>query len=89
MKSVLKKYNTLLGYRIPPVSMNIFLAAIRFNRPRLRVARDTLLFLLFNNLVVLVITYIPLFAVACRAVGTHTVTSQRRRLTHSFRGLCK
>lgn len=51
--------NLQLGYLTPPVGMNLFLASVRFNRPLLSVARDTLPFLLLNSLVVLVITYIP------------------------------
>jgi TRAP-type C4-dicarboxylate transport system permease large subunit len=44
---------------MPPVGMNLFLSAYRFDRPFLEVARSTLPFLLILLGGVLVITYIP------------------------------
>ena len=51
--------NLQLGYLTPPVGMNLFLASVRFNRPLLRVARETFPFLLLNALAVLLITFLP------------------------------
>ncbi len=51
--------NLELGFLMPPVGMNLFLSAYRFDRPFLEVARSTLPFLLILLGGVLVITYIP------------------------------
>lgn len=51
--------NLQLGYLTPPVGMNLFLAAYRFNQPLARVYRDSFPFLLVMLLGVLLITYVP------------------------------
>ncbi|NQT62889.1 MAG: TRAP transporter large permease subunit [Candidatus Marinimicrobia bacterium] len=51
--------NLELGYLTPPVGMNLFLSAIRFERPLPQVYRDTLPFFLLLLVMVLVITYLP------------------------------
>lgn len=51
--------NLALGYLTPPVGMNLFLAAARFDRPVLQIARHSLPFLLLLAIVVLLITYVP------------------------------
>ena len=51
--------NLELGFLMPPVGMNLFLSAYRFDRPFLEVARATLPFLLILLLGVLAITYVP------------------------------
>ncbi|MFQ5785839.1 MAG: TRAP transporter large permease subunit [Alphaproteobacteria bacterium] len=51
--------NLELGYLTPPVGMNLFLAAYRFERPLVEVARSALPFLLVLLAVVLLVTYVP------------------------------
>jgi tripartite ATP-independent transporter DctM subunit len=51
--------NLELGYLTPPVGMNLFLAATRFERPLLAVYRSALPFLLLLLAVVLLVTYVP------------------------------
>ena len=51
--------NLELGYLTPPVGMNLFLSAIRFERPLPKVYRDTLPFFLLLLVMVLIITYLP------------------------------
>jgi tripartite ATP-independent transporter DctM subunit len=51
--------NLELGYLTPPVGMNLFLAAYRFERPLVQIYRSGLPFLLLLMIVVLLITYIP------------------------------
>ncbi|MEE8538659.1 MAG: TRAP transporter large permease subunit, partial [Woeseiaceae bacterium] len=51
--------NLELGYLTPPVGMNLFLAAYRFDKPLAEVYRAALPFLLVLLLVVLMVTYIP------------------------------
>ncbi len=51
--------NLQLGYLTPPVGMNLFLAAFRFEIPLLRVGRYALPFLLILGLIVLLVTYVP------------------------------
>jgi len=53
--------NLELGYLTPPVGLNLYLAAYCFNEPINRVYRDVLIFLFFQLLAVLLITYVPLF----------------------------
>ena len=54
--------NLQLGYLTPPVGMNLFLAAYRFDRPLGEVYRSVLPFLLILLLGVIAITYIPLLS---------------------------
>ncbi len=51
--------NLELGYLTPPVGMNLFLSSSRFDKPLIRVYRDTLPFLLILTVAVLLITYVP------------------------------
>ena len=51
--------NLQLGYLTPPVGMNLFLAAFRFERPFGEVCRAVLPFLGVLLVVVLVVTYVP------------------------------
>jgi len=51
--------NLELGYLTPPVGMNLFLAAYRFEKPVVEVWRAGLPFLLLLTLVVLLVTYVP------------------------------
>jgi TRAP-type C4-dicarboxylate transport system permease large subunit len=51
--------NLELGYLTPPVGLNLFLAASRFNKPLTSLFRYVLPFLLIMALSVLLITYVP------------------------------
>jgi C4-dicarboxylate transporter DctM subunit len=51
--------NLELGYLTPPVGLNLFLAAYRFNRPVMTVARAALVPMLVLLSGVIVITYWP------------------------------
>ncbi len=51
--------NLELGYLTPPLGLNLFLAAFRFDKPVVTVYRSALRFLLVLVLVVLVVTYVP------------------------------
>ncbi len=56
--------NMELGYLTPPVGMNLFLAAFRFERPLMEVYRATLPFFLIMLAGVLLITYLPWLSTA-------------------------
>lgn len=56
--------NLELGYLTPPVGMNLFLAAIRFELPILKVCRSVLPFLATLLTVVLLVTYWPQLSLA-------------------------
>jgi tripartite ATP-independent transporter DctM subunit len=51
--------NLELGYLTPPVGLNLYLAASRFNKPLTTVVRTVLPFLLIMAMAVLLITYVP------------------------------
>ena len=51
--------NLELGYLTPPLGLNLFLAAYRFERPVLAIYRSSLPFLLVLAVVVLLVTYVP------------------------------
>ncbi|UCH72742.1 MAG: TRAP transporter large permease subunit [Rhodospirillales bacterium] len=51
--------NLELGYLTPPVGMNLFLAAYRFDKPVVEIWRAALPFLGLLALVVLLVTYVP------------------------------
>lgn len=51
--------NLELGYLTPPVGMNLFLSAYRFEKPVVEIWRAGLPFLLILALVVLLVTYVP------------------------------
>jgi tripartite ATP-independent transporter DctM subunit len=54
--------NLGVGYLTPPVGLNLFLAAYRFNEPLVKIYRDVIPFFLVLLAVVLVITYVPWFS---------------------------
>jgi tripartite ATP-independent transporter DctM subunit len=56
--------NLELGYLTPPVGLNLYLAAYRFNEPIHRVYRDVFVFLMLGLAAVLLITYVPLLTTA-------------------------
>jgi len=58
--------NMELGYLMPPVGLNLFLASYRFERPLATLYRDVLPFLLVLLAAVLVITYVPWMTAALR-----------------------
>jgi C4-dicarboxylate transporter DctM subunit len=51
--------NLELGYLTPPVGLNLYLAASRFDKPLTTVVRTVLPFLLIMAVAVLLITYVP------------------------------
>ena len=51
--------NLELGYLTPPVGINLFLSAFRFDKPVVEVWRAVLPFLLILAMVVLLVTYVP------------------------------
>jgi tripartite ATP-independent transporter DctM subunit len=51
--------NLELGYLTPPVGLNLFLSAYRFDKPLLEVARATLPMMLVLLAAVILITYVP------------------------------
>jgi tripartite ATP-independent transporter DctM subunit len=55
--------NLELGFITPPVGMNLFLSAYRFEKPMLKVYRSTLPFFVVRLLAVLAITYIPIISI--------------------------
>jgi tripartite ATP-independent transporter DctM subunit len=55
--------NLELGYLTPPVGLNLFLAAARFEKPLTVVVRTVLPFLLLLAVAVLLITYVPALSV--------------------------
>jgi len=59
--------NLELGYMTPPVGMNLFLAAYRFNRPLFQIIRSTFPFLLIRVAGVLMITYFPIISLGLLA----------------------
>ena len=62
--------NLELGYLTPPVGLNLYLAASRFNKPLTTVVRTVLPFLLIMAVAVLLITYVPQMSIGVlRALG--------------------
>ncbi|MBU1695202.1 MAG: TRAP transporter large permease subunit [Verrucomicrobia bacterium] len=51
--------NLAIGYSTPPVGMNLFIAAIRFDRPLLKLVAASLPFLVVLLAILLLITYVP------------------------------
>jgi len=56
--------NLELGFLMPPVGMNLFLASYRFGKPLPEIYRSTLPFLMILLLVVLLVTYVPALTLA-------------------------
>jgi tripartite ATP-independent transporter DctM subunit len=62
--------NLELGYLTPPVGLNLYLAASRFDKPLTTVVRTVLPFLLIMAVSVLLITYVPQMSIGVlRALG--------------------
>jgi len=62
--------NLELGYLTPPVGLNLYLAASRFDKPLTTVVRTVLPFLLIMAVAVLLITYVPQMSIGVlRALG--------------------
>jgi tripartite ATP-independent transporter DctM subunit len=59
--------NLELGYLTPPVGLNLYLAASRFEKPLTTVVRTVLPFLLILAVAVLLITYLPALSVGVLA----------------------
>jgi C4-dicarboxylate transporter DctM subunit len=51
--------NMQLGYLMPPMGENLFLAAYRFDQPLGRIYRSTIPYVIILLFAVLVITYVP------------------------------
>lgn len=51
--------NLELGYLMPPMGLNLFLSSLRFNKPIFELSRAVLLFVVFQVLALLLITYVP------------------------------
>ncbi len=51
--------NMEIGYSTPPVGMNLFIAAFRFNKPVLDLCRAAIPFLIILFIALMLITYIP------------------------------
>ncbi|MEI7902865.1 MAG: TRAP transporter large permease subunit, partial [bacterium] len=51
--------NLAIGYIMPPVGLNLFIAAMRFKKPVLEVARATIPFAIVLLIVLAVITFVP------------------------------
>lgn len=58
--------NLELGYLTPPVGMNLFLAALRFDKPVIEVYRSTLPFFFVLLAIVLLVTYVPALTVGSK-----------------------
>ena len=56
--------NMEVGFLLPPIGLNLFLASYRFQRPYLEVSRNVLPFLLIQVVVVLVVSYVPFLTTA-------------------------
>ncbi|OGV90660.1 MAG: C4-dicarboxylate ABC transporter [Lentisphaerae bacterium RIFOXYB12_FULL_65_16] len=51
--------NLAIGYIMPPVGLNLFISAMRFNKPVLHVARASIPFAIVLLIVLAVITFVP------------------------------
>jgi tripartite ATP-independent transporter DctM subunit len=61
--------NMELGYLMPPMGENLFLASLRFNQPLSRIYLATLPYLLLILAVVLLVTYVPALTLAPAALA--------------------
>ncbi|MBI4976256.1 MAG: TRAP transporter large permease subunit [Spirochaetes bacterium] len=55
-------FNLEIGFLIPPVGLNLFMASSRFERPVVKIYRDILPFLAVQLVLLLIITYVPWFS---------------------------
>ncbi len=51
--------NMELGYLMPPMGENLFLASMRFEQPLVQIYRSTLPYIVMLIIAVLIITYVP------------------------------
>jgi len=56
--------NMEVGFLLPPIGLNLFLASYRFQRPYLEISRNVLPFLFIQIAVVLIVSYVPFFTTA-------------------------
>lgn len=56
--------NMEVGFLLPPIGLNLFLASYRFQRPYLEVSRNVLPFLAIQIFVVLIVSYVPFITTA-------------------------
>lgn len=56
--------NMEVGFLLPPIGLNLFLATYRFNRPYLEITRNVVPFLLIQIAVVFLVSYVPFFTTA-------------------------
>ncbi len=61
--------NLEIGYMIPPLAINIFLASARFNRPLTQIYRAVVPFLLLLLAVLALITYVPDLCLVLANIG--------------------
>jgi tripartite ATP-independent transporter DctM subunit len=54
--------NLEVGFMTPPVGLNLFLSAYRFNKPFVEICRNVFPFLIIQLAVVILVTYIPAFS---------------------------
>lgn len=54
--------NLALGFLTPPVGMNLFIASYTFNKPVMKIARSILPYLLVQFVILMLVTYIPIFS---------------------------
>jgi TRAP-type C4-dicarboxylate transport system permease large subunit len=59
--------NLELGYLTPPVGLNLFLAALRFDKPLVKIYKSVIPFLIIMAITVVIITYVP----ALTDIGMH------------------
>jgi TRAP-type C4-dicarboxylate transport system permease large subunit len=51
--------NLELGYLMPPMGLNLFLSSLRFEKSIFQISRAVIMFVLFEFIALMVITYIP------------------------------
>jgi TRAP-type C4-dicarboxylate transport system permease large subunit len=51
--------NLELGYLMPPMGLNLFLASLRFEKSIFHISRAVIMFVVFEAVALLVITYVP------------------------------
>jgi tripartite ATP-independent transporter DctM subunit len=56
--------NMEVGFLLPPIGLNLFLASYRFQRPYLEISRNVFPFLVIQIAVVLIVSYVPFFTTA-------------------------
>lgn len=73
--------NLELGYLTPPVGLNLFLSALRFEKPLVQIYRSVIPFLLILLVTVLVITYVP--SVTYCGMRAFNFTTETSDTTHA------